>query len=283
MTADEFDFLCKMLKERSGLVLTREKAYLLESRLLPVARKVNLKSVDELASAVRARPNSDLARGVVEAMTTNESFFFRDIKPFEQFKSFVLPELMKSRAARRQIRIWSAACSSGQEPYTLAMLLAEERAKLAGWHIDIVATDLSTEILEKAQAGRYSQFEVQRGLPIQYLVKYFKQQGDRWQIDAAIRNRVRFRAFNLLDEPGGLGGFDVIFCRNVLIYFDQPTKTAVLDRLARVLSPDGYLYLGGAETVLGISDKFQPIPDNRGIYRPAAACSAQPLQRLAVG
>ena len=280
MTGDEFDFLCKMLRDRSGLVLTRDKAYLLESRLLPVARKCSLKSVDELVAAVRARPSGDLARDVVEAMTTNESFFFRDIKPFDQFKSFVLPALMKSRAARRQIRIWSAACSSGQEPYTLAMLLAEEHAKLAGWTIDILATDLSTEILDKAQAGLYSQFEVQRGLPIQYLVKYFKQQGDRWQIDPGIRSRVRYRVFNLLDDPASLGGFDVIFCRNVLIYFDQPTKTTVLERLSRVVAPDGFLYLGGAETVLGISDKFHASAENRGIYCPAPA--VQP-QRLAAG
>jgi len=281
MTSDEFDFLCKLLKERSGLVLTRDKAYLLESRLLPVARKVDLKSVDELVAAVRMRPNGDLARDVVEAMTTNESFFFRDIKPFDQFKNFVLPELMKARAARRTIRIWSAACSSGQEPYTLAMLLAEQQAKLAGWTIDIVATDLSTEILDKAQAGLYSQFEVQRGLPIQYLMKYFKQQGERWQIDQAIRNRVRFRVFNLLEDPAGLGGFDVIYCRNVLIYFDQPTKTVVLDRLSRIIAADGYLFLGGAETVLGISDKFHAAPENRGVYCPVSA--AHPQQRLAVG
>ena len=281
MTGDEFDFLCKLLKDRSGLVLTRDKAYLLESRLLPVARKSDLKSVDELVAAVRMRPNGDLARDVVEAMTTNESFFFRDIKPFDQFKNFVLPQLMKARAARRHIRIWSAACSSGQEPYTLGMLLAEQQAMLAGWTIDITATDLSTEILDKAQAGLYSQFEVQRGLPIQYLMKYFKQQGERWQIDAAIRNRVRFRVFNLLDDPASLGGFDVIFCRNVLIYFDQPTKTMVLDRLSRILSPDGYLFLGGAETVLGISDKFQASSDNRGVYFPTGA--SQPQPRAAVG
>ena len=281
MTGDEFDFLAKLLKERSGLVLTRDKAYLLESRLLPVARKRDLKSVDELVAAVRARPTGDLARGVIEAMTTNESFFFRDIKPFDQFNKFVLPELMKARAARRQIRIWSAACSSGQEPYTLAMLLAEQQAKLAGWTVDIVATDLSSEILEKAQAGLYSQFEVQRGLPIQYLVKYFKQQGERWQIGPALRSRVRFRMFNLLDEPSSLGGFDVIFCRNVLIYFDQPTKTTVLERMSRILAPDGYLFLGGAETVLGISDKFRAAPGNRGVYCPIRA--SQPLQRAAVG
>ena len=281
MTGEDFDFLCRLLKERSGLVLGRDKGYLLESRLLPVARKHGLKSLEELAQLVRLRPQSDLGREIVEAMTTNESFFFRDIKPFEQFRTVVLPALLKAREARRQIRIWSAACSSGQEPYTLAMLLAEQQPKLADWSIEILATDLSGEILEKARAGLYSQFEVQRGLPIQYLMKYFKQQGERWQIDQAIRNRVRFRVFNLLDEPASLGSFDVIYCRNVLIYFDQPTKTTVLDRLSRILAPDGYLFLGGAETVLGISDKFQAVPENRGIYCPAAA--AHPAQRVAFG
>jgi chemotaxis protein methyltransferase CheR len=279
MTDGEFDFLCKLLKDRSGLVVTRDKAYLLESRLLPVARKHGLKSLDELAAVVRARPIGDLVREIVEAMTTNESFFFRDIKPFEQFKGFVLPTLMKLRAQRRLIRIWSAACSSGQEPYTLAMMLAEQKAALSDWTIEILATDLSSDILEKAQAGLYSQFEVQRGLPIQLLVKYFKQQGDRWQIDGGLRSRVRFKQFNLLDDPTVLGGFDVIFCRNVLIYFDQPTKSQVLDRLARVLPPDGFLYLGGAETVLGISDRFHPVPENRGIYAPAAGL-AQPQRAV---
>jgi chemotaxis protein methyltransferase CheR len=278
MTNDDFDYLCKLLKERSGLVLTRDKAYLLESRLLPVARKHNLKTLEEMVPIVRSRPTGDLMKEIVEAMTTNESFFFRDIKPFEQFTSFVLPALIKARADKKVIRIWSAACSSGQEPYTLAMLLAEQAAKLAGWRIEILATDLSTEILEKAEAGLYSQFEVQRGLPIQYLVKYFKQQGDRWQIDAGLRGRVRFRTFNLLEDPTSLGTFDVIFCRNVLIYFDQPTKTTVLSRLHKIMTPDGFLYLGGAETVLGISDKFQAAPEHRGIYRPtsAATAAAQP-------
>jgi|SRR5579864_1312527 len=266
MTGDDFDFVCKLLKDRSGLVLTRDKSYLLESRLLPVARKHGHKSLDDLVRALRARAVGDLAREIIEAMTTNESFFFRDIKPFDQFKTFVLPTLLKARAQRRQIRIWSAACSSGQEPYTLAMLLLEHQPKLTDWSIELVATDLSTEILAKAQAGLYSQFEVQRGLPIQYLVKYFKQQGDRWLIDPRLRERVRFRQFNLLDDPAPLGTFDVVLCRNVLIYFDQPTKATVLDRIARVMAPDGLLYLGGAETVLGVSDRFQALADQRGIY-----------------
>lgn len=281
MTNEDFDLLCRMLKERSGLVLTRDKAYLLESRLLPVARKRNMKSLDELIVLLRGRPEGELVRDVIEAMTTNKSFFFRDIKPFDQFRNFVIPQLLKTRAAKKSMRVWSAACSSGQEPYSIAMILAEEKAtRLQGWSIELVATDLSTEILEKAQAGLYSQFEVQRGLPIQLLVKYFKQQGDRWQIDAAIRGMVKFRCLNLLDDFTPMGHFDVIFCRNVLIYFDQATKTVVLDRVARMLPADGFLYLGGAETVIGITDKFQSLTEQRGIYAPALSTSAM-AQKLA--
>jgi chemotaxis protein methyltransferase CheR len=281
MTNEDFDLLCRLLKERSGLVLTRDKAYLLESRLLPVARKRNMRSLDELIGLLRGRPEGELVRDVIEAMTTNESFFFRDIKPFDQFRNFVIPQLLKTRAVKKSMRIWSAACSSGQEPYSIAMILAEEKAtRLQGWSIELVATDLSTEILEKAQAGLYSQFEVQRGLPIQLLVKYFKQQGDRWQIDAGIRGMVKFRCLNLLDDFTPMGHFDVIFCRNVLIYFDQATKTVVLDRIARMLPVDGFLYLGGAETVIGITDKFQSLTEQRGIYAPAMSTSAM-AQKLA--
>jgi chemotaxis protein methyltransferase CheR len=274
MSPDDLNLIAGLLRERSGLVITADKAYLVESRLLPVARKRELAGIPQLVAALRRGGDADLVRDVVEAMTTNESFFFRDGKPFEQFRDFVLPRLLQARAATRSIRIWSAACSSGQEPYTLAMILAEEKARLAGWRVELVATDLSTEILQKAEAGLYTQFEVQRGLPIQLLVKYFKQQGDKWQVDPALRAMVQFRSFNLLDDPAPFGRFDVVFCRNVLIYFDQPTKAKVLDRLARMLPSDGYLYLGGAETVLGICDRLQPLTDNRGIYAPV------PMQSL---
>jgi chemotaxis protein methyltransferase CheR len=209
-------------------------------------------------------------------MTTNESFFFRDIKPFDQFRQFVLPRLLAARAPAQPIRVWSAACSSGQEPYSLAMILREEGGKLAGRRVEIVATDISREMLEKCKAGLYSQFEVQRGLPVQYLVKYFAQMGDKWRIDAGLRELIHFREFNLLQDPSALGTFDVVFCRNVLIYFDNDTKRTVLERINRLLAPDGFLYLGGAETVLGISDKFQPVPGERGIYArvPAAQSKA---------
>lgn len=275
MRPEDFDFIAKMLKDRSGLVITRDKAYLLESRLTPVARKRGLKGLDDLLASLKTA-GEDLLREVTEAMTTNESFFFRDIKPFDQFKDMVLPAMLKLRAGRKSFRIWSAACSSGQEAYTLAMILKEEAPKLAGWKIEIVGTDISTEMLEKAKAGLYSQFEVQRGLPIQYLVKYFKKTNEMWQIDPAIRAMVQFREYNLLHDLKTLGQFDVVFCRNVLIYFDQPTKTRVLDNINKVVPDDGFLYLGGAETVLGISDKFKPIPEQRGIYATNRVTAAAP-------
>jgi chemotaxis protein methyltransferase CheR len=275
MRPEDFDFIAKMLKDRSGLVITRDKAYLLESRLTPVARKRGLKGLDDLLASLKTA-GEDLLREVTEAMTTNESFFFRDIKPFDQFKDMVLPAMLKLRGGRKSFRIWSAACSSGQEAYTLAMILKEEAPKLAGWKIEIVGTDISTEMLEKAKAGLYSQFEVQRGLPIQYLVKYFKKTNEMWQIDPAIRAMVQFREYNLLHDLKTLGQFDVVFCRNVLIYFDQPTKTRVLDNINKVVPDDGFLYLGGAETVLGISDKFKPIPEQRGIYATNRATAPAP-------
>lgn len=266
MNVTDFEVIAIILKERSGLALSKEKAYLLESRLNPVARKWSFSGFDELAQAIRNSNDEALLNDVTEAMTTNESFFFRDQKPFDQFKDMVLPHLLEHRASQRSIRIWSAACSSGQEPYTLAMMLQEQAAKLAGWKIDIVATDLSTEILDKAKEGLYSQFEVQRGLPINLLIKHFSQIGERWQISQSIRDMVTFKQFNLLNDTKSLGQFDVVFCRNVLIYFDPPTKALVLDSIADMLPPDGFLYLGGAETVLGTTKRFQLMPGHRGIY-----------------
>ncbi len=277
---DDFDFLARLLKERSGLVITTDKSYLLESRLMPLARQRNLKGIEDIIAKLRSRDEA-LARDVTEAMTTNESFFFRDGKPFEQFRQTILPQLLASRNPRKSIRIWSAACSSGQEAYSLAMILKEDAAKLAGWHVEIVATDISVEMLEKAKAGLYSQFEVQRGLPIQLLVKYFKKKDESWQIDSSLRAMVQFRECNLLHELRALGQFDVVFCRNVLIYFDQPTKARVLESIGKLLPEDGVLFLGGAETVLGISDRFKPMPNQRGIYcinNGAAASPAFPLK-----
>lgn len=271
MKVEDFDMFCTLLKQRSGLVLTKDKAYLLESRLMPIARKWSVKGLDELAAMIRTRKDEALLRDITEAMTTNESSFFRDQKPFDLFKSVVLPLQMPSRQAKKSIRIWSAACSSGQEAYSLLMTLNDEGHKVAGWKFDIVGTDISAEMVAKAKAGLYTQFEVQRGLPITHLVKYFKQVGDKWQISDDLRSRVQFREYNLLSDLSPLGQFDVIFCRNVLIYFDQPTKTKVLEAMARMLPPDGVLYLGGAETVLGITDKLKPMEGQRGLYQLASA------------
>ena len=271
MNVTDFEIIAELLKERSGLALNKEKAYLLESRLNPVARKWNFAGFDELAQAIRSKGDEALLVDVTEAMTTNESFFFRDQKPFDQFNDMVLPHLLEARAAKRSFRIWSAACSSGQEPYTLAMLLQEHADKLAGWRVEIVATDLSNEILDKAKEGLYSQFEVQRGLPITHLVKYFVQVGDRWQIEDSLRKMIKFQSFNLLGDLSKLGKFDVVFCRNVLIYFDTPTKTKVLNGIADLLPADGFLYLGGAETVLGTTDRFEIMQGQRGIYSLATA------------
>jgi chemotaxis protein methyltransferase CheR len=284
MKPEDFGFLAALLKRQSGLVLTPDKSYLVESRLLPITRKHGLESLDALVGQLRTSSESSaIVKEVIDAMTTNESFFFRDIKPFDQFKQLVLPRLMQARAATRKIRIWSAACSSGQEPYSLAMILREEGAKLAGWRFEIMATDISVEMLEKSKAGMYSQFEVQRGLPVQYLVKYFAQMGDKWKIDPSLREIIQFREFNLLNDPSPLGQFDVVFCRNVLIYFDNDTKRQILERVNKLMPGDGFLYLGGAETVLGITDRFQAVPGERGIYcRVMTPPAAAPAPKSAV-
>lgn len=274
MKPDDFQFLATLVKERSGLVLSKDKAYLLESRLMPVARKRGMKGLEELVASLRARMDQTLANDITEAMTTNESFFFRDIKPFDIFKDVVLPNLLKTRAQKKSFRIWCAAASSGQEPYSIAMVLKEASAQLAGWRYEIIGTDISPEILDKAKSGLYSQFEVQRGLPVQHLVKYFKKRDDLWQIDSSLRDMVQYKEFNLLEDMKSLGTFDVVFCRNVLIYFDQQTKGVVLGNMAKQMTPDGVLYLGGAETVLGISDAFKPVQGLRGIYsRPTSDVS----------
>ena len=271
MTPADYDFLRRLVKDRSGLVLGGDKQYLVESRLLPVSRRLGLAGLKGLMEKIRQSGNEALVVEVVEAMATNESLFFRDKIPFDHFRETIMPALLVSRAQQRRIRIWCSAASTGQEPYSLAMTLKDMGPALAGWRTDILATDFSLEVLEKAKAGIYSQFEVQRGLPIQMLVKYFTQVGEMWQIAPEIRAMVQFRPFNLLQDCSHLGGFDVVFCRNVLIYFDQPTKVGVLERIARVIVPDGYLVLGAAETVVGLTSSFRPIPDKRALYGPNTA------------
>ena len=273
MTPHDYDFLRTALKQRSGLVLSADKQYLVESRLIPLARKSGLAGIGDLVQKIKGGAEA-VAMDAIEAMTTNETFFFRDKIPFDHLRETVIPELLQARSSRKSLRIWCAASSTGQEPYSIAMCLKEIAPALAGWRVELVATDLSQAVLEKSKSGIFSQFEVQRGLPIQMLVKYFAQTGELWQINADIRAMVQHRQLNLLQDFSHLGTFDVIFCRNVLIYFDQDTKAGIFNRLGRLIEADGFLVLGAAESVVGISDAFRPYPDRRGLYCPNAARTA---------
>lgn len=282
MNESDFSYLRTLLQEKSGIALGSDKLYLAESRLSILCRRRGMECVDGLMRQLRLGRDAELEIAVVDAMTTNETLFFRDYKPFDLFRDVILPEHLAANASRRSLRIWCAAVSSGQEAYSLAMILEEMAARLAGWRIEILGTDISGEILEKARAGVYSQFEVQRGLPIQMLLKHFTQNGDKWRISDRLRAMVTFRHHNLLESSDGFGQFDVIFCRNVLIYFDQQTKTRVLARLARSLSPQGRLLLGATETVLGLHTGFTPDRDNRGLFRLAAAAPPPPRTPIAL-
>ena len=246
---------------------------------MPLARKRNLNGLEELVDQARKGIDATLTKDITEAMTTNESFFFRDIKPFDIFRDASLPFYLDRRKSQKSLKIWCAAASSGQEPYSIAMILNEMSAQFAGWNTEIIGTDISTEILEKAENGVYSQFEVQRGLPVQFLVKYFEKAGENWQISDVLKKMIQYKEYNLLDDLQSLGKFDIVFCRNVLIYFDQETKGKVLEQICRLMPDDGLLFLGGAETVLGISDKFKPVPNFRGLYQVASANEEESFEK----
>lgn len=275
----DYETIVTIVRQQSGIVLTKDKSYLLESRLVTVNEQNKFTDFSQLAQAMRSG-NKTVIRDVVDALTTNESLFFRDQKPFDRFRDVMLPNLVTARQSVKTLRIWCAAASTGQEPYSLAILLRELSAKWPGFKIEIVGTDLCREVLKRAQEGIYSQFEIQRGMPIQLLLKYFKQlTPDRWQLNEDVRKMVSYREFNLLDNPAVLGRFDIVFCRNVLIYFDQETKASILSRIAAQMPDDGYLTLGGAETVIGISNAFELVPGEKGIYRkvaPRAAATVAP-------
>jgi chemotaxis protein methyltransferase CheR len=280
MTNEDIEHLSAMLKTRSGLILGSDKTYLIESRLAPVARREGFASVSALLASLRTKRDEKLMTIVTDAMTTNETFFFRDKVPFDQFKSDVLPALSKSRM-NGEIKVWCAACSTGQEPYSLAMLMDEARAQYPRVNLDILATDISDRCLEKAQAGLYTQFEVQRGLPITMMVKHFEKVDEMWRISPKLRQSIRFKKVNLLDDLRMIGRQDVIYCRNVLIYFDLETKKRVLEQMATLLADDGYLFLGAAETVLGITDVFKPMQGMRGLYVKNQVAQSTPLRKLA--
>ncbi|ESQ77635.1 protein-glutamate O-methyltransferase CheR [Asticcacaulis sp. AC402] len=279
MTPEDIDHLAATLKTRSGLILGSDKTYLIESRLAPVARREGFANVSALLTALRTKRDEKLMTTVTDAMTTNETFFFRDKVPFDQFRSDVLPALARTRI-NGDIKVWCAACSTGQEPYSLAMLMDEMRMIYPRVSLDILATDISDRCLEKAQSGLYTQFEVQRGLPIQMMVKHFEKIDEMWRISPKIRQSVRFKKLNLLDDLRLIGRQDVVYCRNVLIYFDLETKRRVLEQIANLLPDDGYLFLGAAETVLGITESFKPMQGMRGLYikNQASQNSARPLR-----
>ncbi|WP_431282253.1 CheR family methyltransferase [Humitalea sp. 24SJ18S-53] len=265
ISPDTFNTIAGLAKTRAGIVLTPDKGYMLDTRLATILRRDNLPNLNALAQKLRGPGAEPLMKDVVEALTTNESSFFRDGKPFEHVARIV-PALHAKRPPGQKIRIWSAACSTGQEAYSLAILLSE--LGLANRPFEIFGTDLSREVVERAREGLFTRFEVQRGLAVQRLVKHFAQEGAAFRIKPVLRAACRFEERNLLGEHRALGQFDLIFCRNVLIYFDMPTKAKVLGALAAQLAPDGALYLGGAETVMGLTDRLVPLPGERGVYGP---------------
>lgn len=267
ISPENFAFLCGVVKDSSGLILDENKRYLVETRLPPVAKLLGFENLNRLIEGLRGSQALKVKAEIVEAMATPETFFFRDKHPFDQFKDYVVPEIVAKKGGSQTFSVWCAACSSGQEPYSIAMIFDElANTTLKDFRLSILASDFSNKILQKAQEGVYSQFEVQRGLPIQYLMKHFTQDGQKWILKDSLKRMIAFKNHNLMSNPSQYGKFDVIFCRNVLFYFDLPTKKKVLDFLHDALNPGGMLFLGSAETVVGVSDKFTHAPNQRGIY-----------------
>jgi chemotaxis protein methyltransferase CheR len=279
MKPDDFSFLAQMVRRRSGLVLPSQKAPLIEGRLATVMRRFGFRSMSALIVELR-HGRDTLARAVTEAMTTNESSFFRDRAAFDKFRDIILPPLLVARAKSKRLRIWSAACAAGQEPYSIAMILDDLKLQQKGWSVDLIATDLNPEMIARAEAGIYSHYEVQRGLAIRRLVSHFTQDNGNWRIDESLRRMVSFRQFNLLDSFGWLDDLDVVFCRNVLLYFDQRTKASVLERISEILLPDGALMLGHAEKPDTLAKTFVAVDQTSSIY---VRAKAQTHKLAAVG
>ena len=264
----DFDFVRGLVHKRAAIVLEEEKDYLVESRLSSLARREGFASVADLLVQLRANRGQYLSQKVVQAMTTNETSFFRDLHPFEALRKQILPELIGRRSAMRRLHIWCGAASTGQEPYSIAMLLREYFAELSSWELRIIATDLSPDVLAQAQEGRYSQLEINRGLPASFLIKYFTRQGTQWRLKDEILRMVELRQLNLIESWPALPMMDLVLMRNVLIYFDLDTKKMILSRVRKLLQPDGYLFLGAAETTLNIDDHFERAELERsGCYR----------------
>jgi chemotaxis protein methyltransferase CheR len=263
VTTVDFDYICTLVRSRSAIVLEPGKEYLVQARLLPLARKQGLDDISALVERLK-RGDAALTTEVVEAMTTNETSFFRDVHPFELLRTEVVPDLLTKRAATRRLHIWSAAASTGQEAYTIAMTLRENFPQLVGWNVSILGTDLSREVLEKAREGRYAQIEVNRGLPAPMLVRYFDRAGPAWRVKPDLRALVEFKQLNLMGQWPVMPSMDIVFLRNVLIYFDADTKRDILTRVQRVVAPDGYLFLGAAETTLQFEGMFERVAGARG-------------------
>lgn len=277
MTRADLAALAALLSERIGLAIDQGKQQAIETRLQPALAAHGLPGVGELLQRLSTGGDPALLTRTIDAMVTCETLFFRDRKPFEALRAAILPQLREARRAERRIRIWSAACATGQEPYSLAMLIDEQQREFSGWRVDLMASDVSEAAVAAAREGRYSGFEVQRGLPTPLLLRHFQRDGEAWRINDHLRARVDFRRANLIDEFGRFGRFDIIFCRNVLMYMDVERRRDILRRLARALADDGYLALGAAETVVGLSDEFEPAPDCAGLFRR----SVRPRLRLA--
>ena len=265
-TAD-FEFIRDLVRARSAIVLEDNKSYLVEARLELLTKKISIDSLSELIKSVRIEPNGTLAQQVINAMTTNETSFFRDIHPFELLKKSIIPKLIQAKQKEKSIKIWCGAASSGQEPYTIAMLIKEHFAKeLDGWKINIVATDLSTDILRKAKSGLYTQLEVNRGLPATFLIKYFQKKGLEWEIKEEVRSLIDFKSMNLIGSWLPMSGIDIVFLRNVLIYFDMETKSKIINKISKILQPEGCLFLGATETMLNLKVPFQRITSESSSY-----------------
>lgn len=264
----DFEWVCKLVRDRAGVVLSTDKAYLVESRLAPLIKDVGVSSISQLIAQLRPQPFNDIHRRIIEAMVTTETSFFRDNCPFDILKQYILPELIQQRKTRRVLNIWSAACSSGQEPYSIAILLDEHFPELFAWNVQLIASDISHQILDRARQGCYNQQEISRGLPPSLREKYFQHSSNKWQIDAQIRQRVDFTHVNLAENWPSMPQMDIIFLRNVLIYFDVRTKQTILTKARQLLQPDGYLFLGGGETTLNLDPAFKPIQLDKAIcYR----------------
>ena len=276
LSNSDIDFLSNLVSKCSGNVIVARQAYMLEKQLRPIAEHVGLKDAAELVAQLKKTPNAQLASRVAEAVTVNETSFFRDVHPFTALKSSVLPDIIERNRSKRRLRIWCAASSSGQEPYTIAMVIKEHFPELASWNVEILATDISNEMLEKCSRGSYSQLEVNRGLPVTKLVRFFERDGMNWRAKKELRDLIKFRRLNLTSNWPNMGKFDLVFARNVMIYFDRPTKTEILNRVGGVLAPDGYLFLGSAETTIGLSVPFQRKDvDVSFCYRPKVSSSVQ--------